>query len=277
MEDIYYIVTNKFLTYIIDSSTFCMLGLLTLIFTCIISYYTPISLKFIFIYFSNLLILYFSNSILNNIVLHFYDGLIGDIITFLILHFIFVIIIVPTKYFKDFKFSLWLLLTLLHGLAHIVHPAFRGVIVNNDYTPFYDYMVHGAQCLMVYYYHKDLFILGIYLCISMFCGSTIAHLNKEFMENFIWILISAAGVFGTHYHMMLINNKRDKNIFNTSLVIWISPYIGYLNMEWIPYWDSFLNNVGLFRYWFLAFGLSNIIYNSITCDNLKQQSITKNS
>jgi len=148
---------------------------------------------------------------------------------------------------------LWYILAYMHGLAHIYVPALRGTIPNLNYDPIYDYMIHAAQCLCIYNYHHNWFPVGVMIHSSMLTGAIIGHLDSKFFETYLWIVISAGGVFGTHYHMMLLNKTKNKSIFIASCIIWITPYIGYLDIVNIPQWDSFLNSIGLFRVWYLNF------------------------
>lgn len=177
-------------------------------------------------------------------------------ISFSILH----LCLVPFLNWSKIHF-LWFFLTYTHGLAHIFYPALFGTVFNENYTPLYDYIVHAAQCLCVYDYHPDYFPMGIMLHSSMLLGAIIAHLDKKFLETLLWVVVSGGGVFGTHYHMMLLNKRKDSHIYNASLIIWITPYLGYLYMKYIPVWDSVLNMIGLFRLWYFHYFMVNKLIN----------------
>jgi hypothetical protein len=160
------------------------------------------------------------------------------------------------------KNALWLIITIFHGIAHIAHPPFiNGTEVNPNYTPLYDFTIHAFQCLLVWYYHKDLFPVGVFGAILMITGSGMAHLNREFLATNFWLFVSGWGVFGAVYHMMLINHTNNKNIFYMNLLIWTLPYVGYLYPGYIPVWDNFVNKVGLFRLWFGGYYIAQFNYN----------------
>jgi hypothetical protein len=164
-----------------------------------------------------------------------------------------------TRTIKNF---VWWSITVLHGIAHIVHPPFiNGTTVNPNYTPLYDYIIHASQCLLVWYYHQNLFPVGVFGAIMMVVGAAMAHLNREILETNFWLFASGWGVFGAIYHMMLINHSRSNTVFFMNLVIWTLPYVGYLYPDQIPVWDNFVNNIGLFRLWFGAYYLANHSYN----------------
>ncbi|CAH6419433.1 Hypothetical protein HVR_LOCUS625 [uncultured virus] len=173
-------------------------------------------------------------------------------ISFTILH----IFLIPFLRFNKIDL-LWLFLTYTHGLAHIFYPALYGTTFNENYTPIYDYLVHAAQCLCVYNYNPDYFPLGIMIHSSMLLGAIISHLDRKFLETLLWVAVSSGGVFGTHYHMMLLNINKDNNIHTASMIIWTAPYLGYLYMKYIPVWDSILNIIGLFRLWYFHFFFVN--------------------
>src|SRR5690348_8572317 len=95
--------------------------------------------------------------------------------------------------FYNINEIIWLILTLLHGLAHIHSPAFNKLERNDNYTPLYDYIVHGTQCLCIclyhYYpsieqknnnnnnhYHYYYQLSGILLLVYTITGAIIAHL-----------------------------------------------------------------------------------------------------
>jgi hypothetical protein len=157
---------------------------------------------------------------------------------------------------------LWIALTLLHGAAHIGCPALFGQDVNPFYNPMYDFIVHAAQCLCVLGYHHDNFNrgLGIFMSISIYIGSAVAYAKKEFLETYLWLGMSGVGVYGTMYHMQLLNTKRDRTIYIASWILWSAPYLGYLVPGRIPAWDEFTNNIGLFRTWFLAYMVTMKLY-----------------
>lgn len=186
------------------------------------------------------------------------------IVSFLFLHLLMATIVLnshPTRRANK-KELLWIAVTVAHGIAHIAHPAFiNGTEVNPDYTPLYDFTIHAFQCLLVWYYHKELFPVGVFGAIVMLVGSGMAHLNKDFLATNYWLFVSGWGVFGAVYHMMLLNHTRNKNVFYANLLIWTLPYAGYLFPGYIPVWDNFVNRIGLFRIWFGAYYTTQHIYN----------------
>lgn len=161
--------------------------------------------------------------------------------------------IICLPFIDDFSGVLWIILTVSHGLMHIFYPAFFGEIYNTEYSPLYDYIVHAAQCLTVYFYDPNQFVFGIYFSMLMLTGAIVSHVDKKFLETKLWIFVSGFGVYGTHYHMMLLNKEHDQAIYCASLIIWLLPYVGYIKMNTIPQWDRILNMIGLFRYWYLNF------------------------
>ena len=177
------------------------------------------------------------------------------LISFIVLHSTILPLIV-----KDTKSIVWWIFTVIHGIAHIAHPAFNGIEVNVNYTPLYDFVIHAGQCLLIYYYHEHLFPIGVFGAIIMIVGSACAHFNHKFLETNEWLFVSGFGVLGAIYHMMLINPTRNVQIFKANFVIWTLPYVGYLVPEFIPQWDEFVCSIGLFRLWFLSYFLANYIY-----------------
>lgn len=203
--------------------------------------------------------------------IYFVDGLIqlltGEkLLSFIITHLLLTFLMISDKtsnnYDRRIKNALWLFVTILHGIAHITYPPFiNNTTVNPDYTPLYDFTIHAFQCLLVWYYHQHLFPVGVFAAILMITGSGMAHLNREFLATNFWLFVSGWGVFGTIYHMMLINHTKNKNIFYMNLLIWTLPYAGYLYPGYIPIWDDFVNKVGLFRLWFGAYYIAQYNYN----------------
>lgn len=169
----------------------------------------------------------------------------NQILTFTILH------LVVLKFCKDWRDGVWFFLTYLHGLAHMVHPAFYGTQVNIEYTPLYDYLVHAMQCMCIYAWNKDMLPIGIVFHTSMMTSGAIAHLNKKFLTTGIWLLMSSGGIFGTIFHMMLLNRKKNMTVLYASIILWTLPYAGYFIPNYIPQWDALMNGMGLFRIWFL--------------------------
>lgn len=148
---------------------------------------------------------------------------------------------------------IFLAITYLHGLAHIMHPAFHGLVPNEDYTPLWDFFVHAIQCVSVYYYSRNLLPIGIILSNMCMVNAICGHMNRMFMANHMWLIFSAAGVIGTHYTTMLANNKRDAGIFIGGVIIWGIAYSGYLDFTYLAEWDLLLNQLGLYRLWYIAF------------------------
>ncbi len=174
----------------------------------------------------------------------------SDLLTFLLMHIPCLFMLERTRF--DF---LWLILTLGHGLAHIYHPAFTGIIRNNSYTPLYDYIVHSAQCLTALYspLGNGIEPIAIFIAITMQAGAVIAHLHENFMAIKPWLAISSGGVFGTFFHMSLLNKKQDLTTVIIGAILWTLPYVGYLDFDQIPQNDYLLNTIGLFKYWYLNY------------------------
>ena len=147
---------------------------------------------------------------------------------------------------------IWFVLSLSHGIAHIIHPAHHGIIPNINYTPLWDYIVHGAQALSVYYTNKKLLPIGIIFCIMVVTAGIISYWNKEFIGSTMFIFLSIGGVFGMHYNTMLLNKNNDKNFTYTSAIVWILSYVCYYSNE-VEKVDAFINNLGLYRVWMLSF------------------------
>lgn len=191
-----------------------------------------------------------------------FKELTGDkLLSFLMTHSLLLPLLFSTSKEKTIKHFGWWGITIAHGIAHIMHPPFiNGTEVNPDYTPLYDFMIHGPQCLLVWYYHKDLFPVGVFGAIIMIVGSAMAHLNKDILATNFWLFVSGWGVFGAIYHMMLLNHSKNNYIFLMNLVIWTLPYVGYLYPDKIPIWDDFVNKIGLFRLWFGAYFIANYVY-----------------
>lgn len=181
----------------------------------------------------------------------------SPVLSFTLIH----LVLLP--FCRDYRSVLWFILTYVHGLAHIYHPAFVGTTYNTNYTPLYDFVVHSAECLCIYYYSKKLFPIGIMVHSIVFCGALLAHLDNAFMGNPFWLFVSGCGVFGVHWHMMLLNKSKDNDVFWTSVLIWVLPYLGYLNFDFIPYWDSVVNSVSLFSMWFFNWFITYKVYELI--------------
>lgn len=156
---------------------------------------------------------------------------------------------------------MWWLITVSHGVAHIIHPAFNGTEPNPDYTSLYDYIVHSIQCLLVWYYHPDAFPVGVFGAVIMLVASAMTHMDSDYFETNFWLFASGFGVFGAIYHMMLLNHTRDTKIYAMNFVIWSVPYVGYLYPGYIPIWDEFVNRIGVFRIWFAGYFVAQHIYN----------------
>lgn len=200
---------------------------------------------------------YFLIFILN---LFFSDTTFVEICSFLILHSILPFL------FLSWHLCLWILLTVAHGLVHIVQPSFYSINSPNfTYNPLYDFIIHSAQCLSSYYYYPSLFPIGVFFSINLMIGAAIAYIKFDFLTTPLWVFMSFGGVFGTQHHMMLLQNNifSDKHyiIYCTSLFIWTLPYIGYLIFFYnIPYWDLLMHSSGLFRTWYLGFYFTYYFY-----------------
>lgn len=184
----------------------------------------------------------------------------NSLVSFFIVHLIFVDLC------NDRYDLLWFLITILHGIAHIIHPAYHGTIFNTNYTPLYDYIVHAVQCLCIYAYNPSYTIAGIFFFITTMIAGIKAHFDSTFLETGIWVLLSGgAALFGSQAHMMLLNRTKNNEIFYSSLLLWITPYVMYLvPFNYIPMVDHFLNTIGLFRLWYLNFFVALYVYRQMT-------------
>jgi hypothetical protein len=185
----------------------------------------------------------------------------NEIIAFLSYHS-FLIPFLSTK-----KEICWYLLTIFHGHAHLMFPSSINNTINKDFDPVYDYSVHALQCLFVLAYHPKLFLFGIIEALGLIVGSLIAHFRREFLESYMFIILSGGGFFGTQYHMMLINNKKDKSIFVASFFIWCFSYIGYIVPGQVHEWDFVMYNSGLFSFWFFNYFMTSKVYDMISSGN----------
>jgi hypothetical protein len=196
----------------------------------------------------------------------------GRMWAFLMIHLPFMLVM------KGWHEWLWYLLTILHGLAHVTHPALHGIVPNPNYNALYDYIVHGAQCLTIVVWSPKLLAIGVLASQLMITGAAITYVHKPFFETFLWILISGLGVFGTQYHSMLLLSKtkaRDYSLFIAGWILWVSPYLGYLIPNYIPEWDAITNRIGLFRMWYLAFFLSVKWIQSDDCSRSNRNKLTE--
>ncbi len=182
----------------------------------------------------------------------FTDNIVRSFVSDEILSFL-VIASMMVPFCKTKNDWIFLAITYLHGIAHIMHPAFHGTVPNEDYTPLWDFFVHSIQCIAMYYYSKDLLPLGIILSNMCMVNAICGHMNREFMANHMWLIFSVSGVIGTHYTTMLANNKHDAGIFIGGVLIWGAAYSGYLDFTYLPQWDFLLNWLGLYRFWYIAF------------------------
>lgn len=152
---------------------------------------------------------------------------------------------------------LWLSLTLAHGLAHVIHPAFLGTTPNPYYTPLYDFIIHALQCLCAYLIYRNKLAIGLGSLFGIMIATAgyWAHYDNSFMNTYLWIIMSSGGVFGTQMHMMLLqDDHNDKSqLMLENIILWTLPYIGYLIPSWIPQWDNFVNILGLFRVWYFNY------------------------
>lgn len=175
----------------------------------------------------------------------------------------------------NWKHWIWYGLTISHAIAHITHPAHWGQEVNMNYTPFWDYIIHMGQCYVAYYMSSNWGPIGYFMGTGMAVAGAMAHMDKMFMAQWQWLVFSGFGVLGAVFHMMLLHKyednevasyeskektKRDTDVetdkwstFMMNFVIWGLPFLGYMNFPFIPFWDSFTNFVGLFRFWHLNY------------------------
>jgi hypothetical protein len=142
----------------------------------------------------------------------------------------------------------WWVLTLLHGMAHWMHPSFHGLTPNEHYNPLPDFIVHGLQCLLI----PSNF--GYLLAVSTWSAGFIGMMHKPFLKEVAWRVMSIGGVIGTQHHMLLL--PHDRSVMYASFIIWYGPYLGYLYDPFIPLWNDLMNTCGLFQYWYLAWFLA---------------------
>ncbi len=198
----------------------------------------------------------------------------------------FTILYLPIIFFCQTKYDIiWFMLAYAHGIAHIIDPAFYGVKYNESYSPFGDYLVHAAQCLTMFLFHRNnlpMKIIGLWFFTTIMVGGAMGHLEMTFMNTTLWVFLSGGGIFGTIYHMMLLNkskysesNETHQMIINlklgSNIIFWVAPYLGYIiprlifsYSPWtIPQWDLWMNQIGLFRIWFMCYFFTHKIYDHI--------------
>lgn len=196
-------------------------------------------------------------------IVHFVDFyhvmLFGEFFSFTVIHLILLLFCQTTTE------KMWWSLTLLHGYAHIFYPAFNETIYNIEYTPLPDFVIHAIECLTVYMYHKTKLsgCISIILFLIVLCSAIYSHYHVEFMATKFWLFASGCGVIGAFYHMLMLNISKSKAIYCASIVIWFFPYLGYLDFSEIPEWDARMNDIGLFRIWFLNYFITYYFYDKI--------------
>lgn len=161
----------------------------------------------------------------------------------------------------------WWFLASLHGIAHIVHPAFHGTTPNVEYTPLWDFIIHALECLCIHMYHRtqsSYYLSYTFYFTTLLAGITAHVYGQEFMATTPWLILSGGGVLGATYHMNMLNDGQQhysKSLLAANFIVWFAPYLGYLNFDWIPYWDNAMNEYGLFQMWFLAWFLTTKFVN----------------
>lgn len=163
-------------------------------------------------------------------------------------------LILPFCWYKSNRL-IWWCLAVIHGIAHLVHPAFHGEVPNSNYTPFWDFIVHAMECLCIHMYHKNnlSYAVSVFTFLSTFVAGLTAHVyGQEFMATTPWLILSGGGVLGAVYHMNLLNENKLESLLIANYILWFAPYLGYLDFNFIPYWDNKMNEISLFQMWFLA-------------------------
>lgn len=158
------------------------------------------------------------------------------------------------------NYSSWWILTLTYGLSNIVHPIEEKN--SKRYTPLYNYLIHAAQALTVYYYHPELTLLGIFISSSLYVGGAIVHLNKRFLRTWLWFLISAGGVFAAQYHMMLLSPDCNQDLFFNTLIIWTLLYFDQLVGSLLlrkPYRGMSFSRIPFLHYFLIMYLVNNKI------------------
>lgn len=176
-------------------------------------------------------------------VMIFIEHLIGmnAYMTFMCLH-----ALVFAAFFRcEHKEIIWWVLTILHGLAHLYHPASINGVMNVNYNPLPDFIVHGLQCLCMPY------MFGVPLAIQTWVAGVVGYYHKPFLASTLWRIMSIGGVFGTQHQMLLLS--RESHIYRASYLVWFLPYLGYMNYNYIPQWDYLVNSFGLFKWWYLCY------------------------
>ena len=112
----------------------------------------------------------------------------------------------------------------------------------------------------MYYYDERLLPLGVMLQSVIVTAGVISHINPLFMMEYMFVVMSFAGVIGTHYNTMIVNEDKRWDVFWGGVIIWGLAYTGYVNMPGIPEWDAFLNNLQLYRLWYIAFFFTIRVY-----------------
>lgn len=158
----------------------------------------------------------------------------------------------------------WWILAVVHGVAHLIHPAFHGTVPNPNYTPLWDFIVHAIECLCIHAYHcttMSKIVSTVTFFTTFFAGLTAHIYGAEFMTNPLWLVLSGGGVLGATYHMNLLNEHHSKHVLFANYFIWFAPYVGYLKFEWIPEWDNLMNRTSLFQLWFWAYFVAAMMAN----------------
>jgi hypothetical protein len=176
---------------------------------------------------------------------------------------------------KNLQTNIWYWLAVAHGLVHIYsHPFHDNGENNMQHDPLPDYLVHGLQCWTIAHYHNNqplLQIVGILVGLSVMIGAYMVGIDRSFLDTTTWFVVSAFGVIGNHYHMMMLfNDKKTKSTFFQSLVFWAVVFSGYTipfvtkqlgaaieDKEWfVAFWDTVARQSGLFRIWMINFGIA---------------------
>jgi hypothetical protein len=105
--------------------------------------------------------------------------------------------------------------------------------------------------------------------VSVMAGAYMVGVDRSFLDTTTWIVVSAFGVIGNHYQMMMIFNDKKKSTFFQSMILWTVVFSGYMipcfvtrqsggvvDMEWLALWDNVMRQSGAFRVWMINVGIA---------------------
>lgn len=169
-----------------------------------------------------------------------------------------------TLYCDTFEYTVFLMLTIVHVMAHVFSPAMESGQVNADYVPMYDFIVHAAQCICSCLIGgRELCTVGTFGQNLLLMGAACVYANVRFLETGLWLFCSFWGIYGTWVHMELPNLHVARKLhcqpcienLMSNVLIMTFPFYGYLYEPTIRQWDLIMNDhFGVFRYWYLVYG-----------------------